>query len=79
MRLLRGILLSGDGGEGRPGGAKHGEVSRVGVGVKSGRGVQQRVAGREEGGGSQLCAPPQLVNVTLKLLKLLEVSRLKGG
>lgn len=41
--------------------------------------MKQRVAGGEEGGGSQLCASPQLVNVTLKLLKLLEVSRLKGG
>ena len=79
MRLFGGVLLGGDGGEGRPGGAEHGEVSRVGVGVKSGRGVKQRVAGGEEGGGSQLCAPSQLVNVTLKLLKLLKVSRLKGG
>ena len=65
----------GDGGEGGPGGAEHGEVARVGVGMKSGRGVKQGVARREEGGGSELCTPPQLVNVTLKLLKLLKVNQ----
>ena len=79
MRLLGGVLLGGDGGEGRPGGAEHGEVSRVGVGVKSGRGVQQRVAGGEEGGAPQLRGPPQLVNVILELLQLLEVGGLQGG
>ena len=41
--------------------------------------MKQGVARREEGGGSELCTPPQLVNVTLKLLKLLKVSGLKGG
>ena len=79
MRLLGGVLLGGDGGEGGPGGAEHREVASVGVGVKSRRGVKQRVAWREEWGGSELCTPPQLVNVTLKLLKLLKVSGLKGG
>ena len=41
--------------------------------------MKQGVAWGEEGGGSELCTPPQLVNVTLKLLKLLKVSGLKGG
>ena len=50
MRLLGGVLLGGDGGEGGPGGAEHREVASVGVGVKSGRGVKQRVARGEEWG-----------------------------
>ena len=80
MRLLGGVLLHVvDGGEGGAGGAEHGEVAGVGVGVKGGRGVEEGIAGGEEGGGPQLCAPPQLVNVILKLLQLLKVRGLKGG
>ena len=47
--------------------------------MEGGGGVEQGVAGGEEGGGAELGTPPQLVNVILKLLKLLKVRGLKGG
>ena len=77
--LGRGLLHVVDGCEGGAGGSEHGEVAGVGVGVEGGRGVEQGVTGRQEGRGPQLGAPPQLVNVILKLLQLLKVSGLKGS
>ncbi len=41
--------------------------------------MEEGVTGGEEGGGPQLGAPPQLVNVILKLLQLLKVRGLQGG
>ena len=78
--LRRGVLLDvGHGGEGRAGGPEHGEVAGVGVGVKGGGGVEKGICGRKGKGGSQFRTSSQLVNVILKLLKLLKVSGLKGG
>ena len=44
--------------------------------MKGGRGVEQGVAGRQEGRAAQLSRASQLVDVVLELLELLEVGRL---
>ena len=80
VRRLLGVVLDvGHGGEGRAGGPEHREVAGVGVGMEGGGGMEQRVCRRKGKGGSQLRTSSQLVNVILKLLKLLKVSGLKGG
>ena len=78
-RLLGVFLDVGHGGEGRPGGPEHGEVSGVGVGMEGGGRVEQGIGWGKRKGGSQFRTSSQLVNVILKLLKLLKVSGLKGG
>ena len=67
---LLGVLA--DGGEGRAGGPEDGEVSGL-LGVEGGGGVEEGVLGREEWRGPELCRPPQLVDVILELLQLLQV------
>ena len=80
VRRLLGVLLDvGHGGEGRTGRPEHGEVAGVGVGMKGGGRVEQRVCWGKGKRGSQLRTSSQLVNVILKLLKLLKVRGLKGG
>ena len=80
VRRLLGVVLDvGHGGEGRAGGPEHGEVAGVGVRVEGGGRVEQGICGGKGKRGSQFRTSSQLVNVILKLLKLLKVSGLKGG
>ena len=87
VRVL-GVLAHG--GEGRARGPEHREVSRglacrveAGRGARGRRGRQQRAARRQEGRGhgarrgAQLRGPPQLVDVVLQLLQLLQVRGLQ--
>ena len=61
-----------DRSEGGAGGSEDREVSSL-LGVEGGGGVEEGVLGREEWRGPQLCRPPQLVDVILELLQLLQV------
>ena len=81
VRLQHRLALLGvfaDWSEGGAGGAEDWEVAGL-LRVEAGGGVEERVAGREEGGWPELCRPPQLVDVILQLLQLLQVSGLQGS